>query len=579
MSTAMKFEFLPNEIFIDCFEYLNAPDLFRAFDGLNYRFQKLITNIPLGLNFQHINKSMFDQFCDRMIANPGIKSKIVSLKLSNDNDTCGEINSFLSLFSLNEFPNLQSLTLIEIERDEMERVALMLSSLSNLHYFHCHSFVYIIDTIVTVLPTLKEVRKLTLRDFFTRPLSTLESTSIKYLTMYLCDEDRINILFKFAPNLKYFNIELLRKRSDAVDQNYKGIYTPANSLIQFHLNAVSGMNFDDIERLFKQTPKLKILALSIDCPNIETINTDRWQNLILSVLPHLKVFKFDFQVNLSGEEINGIHNKLEQFQNDFWIKQHRWYTAYEIIGDKVYIFTIPYFKKKFTLPYGTQLFYNNNTSIDKSKLFDNVKELTLCLSPILKYSDITFSNVESLQLTTTTSGLNAKDIRSFDVTDFIEYLKKSINLSKIKHLQIKRMNGMQIELILLEIFEKSPYLSSMSIYNEDLIKILTNADLCGHFNKMITKLEIHGNTFYSEIVKDICQKFSNLEQLNWDISKWNLIPILFNQLPKLSNFSSVTVLSFNKNNRIQLKEYLSKLNGNFIFYGDEQGLNTWINRH
>jgi hypothetical protein len=40
--TIMKFEFLPNEMLMHFFEFLNASDIFHSFDQLNYRFSKLI---------------------------------------------------------------------------------------------------------------------------------------------------------------------------------------------------------------------------------------------------------------------------------------------------------------------------------------------------------------------------------------------------------------------------------------------------------------------------------------------------------------------------------------------------------
>ena len=56
----MKFELLPNEIFIECFQYLNTLDIFYSFDQLNYRFSILIRNIRLHLDFQEIKKSRFN---------------------------------------------------------------------------------------------------------------------------------------------------------------------------------------------------------------------------------------------------------------------------------------------------------------------------------------------------------------------------------------------------------------------------------------------------------------------------------------------------------------------------------------
>jgi hypothetical protein len=71
-----KFEFLPNEILIECFEYLNAIDIFDAFYFLNNRYYKLIQNIPLHLDFRHVQKSTFDQFCEWMLLNPKIQSRM-----------------------------------------------------------------------------------------------------------------------------------------------------------------------------------------------------------------------------------------------------------------------------------------------------------------------------------------------------------------------------------------------------------------------------------------------------------------------------------------------------------------------
>jgi hypothetical protein len=53
----MEFELFPNEILIECFEFLNAFDIFNSFDQLNYRFDHLIRNIPLHLNFGNVDKT------------------------------------------------------------------------------------------------------------------------------------------------------------------------------------------------------------------------------------------------------------------------------------------------------------------------------------------------------------------------------------------------------------------------------------------------------------------------------------------------------------------------------------------
>jgi len=93
----MIFELLPNEILIECFDYLNALDIFYSFDKLNSRFDKLIRCLSLQLNFEHIRKITFDQFCIKMLLNSELKTQIYSIRLSNDG-TSGQIQAFLSFF-------------------------------------------------------------------------------------------------------------------------------------------------------------------------------------------------------------------------------------------------------------------------------------------------------------------------------------------------------------------------------------------------------------------------------------------------------------------------------------------------
>jgi hypothetical protein len=119
MLIKMKFELLPDEIIIESFRYLNAPYMFYSFDRLNYRFYSVIRNSPLRLNFEQLKKFQFNDFCQSILSNPEIKQNIISLQLSNIG-TSGQIQSFLSLFPLNEFINLRLLSLIDMQCDNIQ---------------------------------------------------------------------------------------------------------------------------------------------------------------------------------------------------------------------------------------------------------------------------------------------------------------------------------------------------------------------------------------------------------------------------------------------------------------------------
>ncbi|CAF0912276.1 unnamed protein product [Adineta steineri] len=174
MMVKIKFEFLPNEILFQCFQHLNAPDLFHSFDQLNSHFSILIRNIPLYLNFFQMKKSLFHHFCQIILVNSEIKQKIIYLQLSN-NGTHGQIEHFLSLFSLNTFLNLRSLSLIDFNENNIKQVLSILPFLSNLYSF---SFT---GTNIETLEIISSISKSKLRILTVRYLE-FESTSINQTT-------------------------------------------------------------------------------------------------------------------------------------------------------------------------------------------------------------------------------------------------------------------------------------------------------------------------------------------------------------------------------------------------------------
>ena len=563
----MNFELLPNEILIISFQYLNAPDLFNAFDELNYRFQTLITNIALSLNCQYVKKTTFDQFCQRMLANPEMKTQIISLQLSNLADTFGQISSFLSLFSLNEFPNLRSLTLMLIHDNESEKITSMLPSLSNISYFYCDSCEKI-DTILSVLP-LSNLRKLNIAKHDACSLPTQNPTLITHLSVYRCDLDDFNKIFTSAPMLKYFKVAYARRKltvsKNEIDlTNHVAIY-----LTQLNLRAfVYGYNA--IETIFKQTPNLKILTLLIRSVKQDIIDANRWRNLISTVLPQLYIFKFLFncsrrsrnQIKPTAHDVSELY---KQFQADFWIQQHHWYTAYELKQDRMSIFTIPYLKNYYELTCDIEL-YCNNPLIDRSKLFDNVTQLTLSVNVKLENFKLKFSNIKLLILQNEYYSIRNRVNSSSEII-LIEFLKNNVNLLKLKHLELHENCELGSALTFLEMFERAPQLSSLTIFTNNLLPLLNNDELCNYFNKMITKLNCradHHDRFISfDELKQVWKIFSNVKVLQCDIDRLENLVELLNQLPKLWHLFVLSRTHVNENTELWLEENLPDLHAKF----------------
>ncbi|CAF4350303.1 unnamed protein product, partial [Adineta steineri] len=154
-----------------------------------------------------MKKSLFHHFCQIILLNSEIKQKIIYLQLSNDG-THGQIEHFLSLFSLNTFLNLRSLSLIDLNENNIKQVLSILPFLSNLYSF---SFTG------TNIQTLEIISKSKLQILTVRYLE-FESTSINQtiigitsltITDSQLDNFKLFKLFEYVPMLKYLNIQTL----------------------------------------------------------------------------------------------------------------------------------------------------------------------------------------------------------------------------------------------------------------------------------------------------------------------------------------------------------------------------------
>ncbi|CAF0941400.1 unnamed protein product [Rotaria sordida] len=531
----MKFELLPNEILLLCFQYLNILDIFCSFDQLNKRFSKLIRTIQFQLNFENVKKTIFDKFCIKMKLNPEIQKQIYSLKLSNE-DTCGQIDAFLSIFSLNEFSSLQSLTLSEIEKENIEKLKITLPLTS----FHMICDKLQDNEIFDILPMFN-LRTLSISSLHSIEKCINDTSNITNLTIQDCSlEHLLYHMFKYFPMLKYLNVKYITRRNRPIESdNNDSMFNTHNGI---HLKQlIIGLleyDFDEFEVFIKLIPNLRILIINTE-GDINMMNACQWKNLIQSSLPYLNIFKFNFGCYHNDND-ETILKKFKHFQDDFWCKQHQWYTEYSCEKYKACIYTIPYLSTGYILEMNTQRFPNK--LINHLNTFDKVTYLGLYDSNLTDKCQDYFSNVESLILFTSYIVQYQFDI---------SYLKMIVNLSHIKHLNMSMYERIISSREFLEILKESPKLSTITINSINLNLLLYDDELCKYLNKMITKLNICKeltlrfnipNTLEnfkssfnnSKELKNFCKIFSNIEHLECYIMKPNHVLFLLNHLSKLS---------------------------------------------
>ncbi|CAF1351500.1 unnamed protein product [Adineta steineri] len=534
----MKFEQLPNEILIECFQYLNAPDIFYSFDRLNDQFYILIRNIHLHLNFEQVKKPLFEEFCQTIRINPEIKRNIIYLKLSNI-DLRGQIESFFSLFALNEFINLRSLSFIgefnyRSEQEE-EQVSSMLTLLPNLYRFYAPEWRLKAQAI-----SKSKIQVLTLANY--RPTSIYGTSSVTSLRINVCTVPELLTILNYTSMLKYIKIDMFNDDNMQDDNNvdYKSDFSKicAVYLKQLHL-AHSWISFERLEVLLKCIPNLKIFSIWTTNAD-DMIDADQWQHLIKSSLPRLRVFNFTFDY-YNSESYDNMLIKLSAFQTDFW-HQHNWYINYVIDDGRALVYTVPYIPTYYILTSTMKKYNSSPTNVLNE--FDNVKSLALFVGAIRDDSSWYFRNVQSLSLESNRVHCDEDD-EDDEYELKIEHLKKMVNLSNIVELEITKRSVIKSEL-LFEILKQMPNISSLILKKQITSSFYTNHELCELLSKKI-KMFDYCNPYYYQYncpyyyqynkIQDIdwfCKTFSNVEELHCDIDNVDDVLLILTKCSKLS---------------------------------------------
>jgi hypothetical protein len=518
IQAVMKFELLPNEMLLECFQYLHPFDIFHSFDQLNNRCNALIRNIPLCINFQDVNKSIFDQFRIKMLLNPEIKDQIYSIKVS-DKDECFQAKTFLSSFPPNELPHLQKFQL-----------NIPMTVFQSL-------FTYGKETVLEFYLNIKlddlllcKLRTLSIPSVHQSVLDAHKISSIINLTISQCSLHDMYYFLKHFSLLEYLHINYVKYAY------FNDIDTFSNDRYGIHLKQliIGGYNdeFKSFQIFLKQTPNLKSLTIS-NSMHDDIIDAREWEHLITSSLPYLNIFKFKFSYSLGKHRLsNAIVDKFKQFQTDFWQEQHRWYTEYVIQKGSPFIHTIPYPLNTYDLE--SSATRHSNNLVNNINTFVNVTDLKIYPTIFTKDDQYYFSNVTSIIL-------YAQKFGSDLTIEYIKYLKQNINLSNLKHLDIVNKLKIENSLVLLELFKETPQLSSMVINSKSLQSCFQNDELCKYLNKRIKTLHIPDSSIYllkNIKLNQICEIFSNLEHLKCCIDDENNLLFLLEHLRKLSTLKA-----------------------------------------
>ena len=279
--------------------------------------------------------------------------------------------------------------------------------------------------------------------------------------------------------------------------------------------------FEDLILLFKGTRNLRNLTISV-ANNLDILNASQWEQLITGFLPYLKNFQFQFTCSLITNRWNIIFDKFQQFQSDFWQKEHHWCTEYIKQYDSASIYTKPYPCDHFYFHYKDSKFCSN------SMAYTNVTNLHYSIGKCFENDQFYFPNIRSLIFNRfqPTSRLTIRQIQS---------IKRILNLSTVKHLSIRQIDPVECS-SLIELFQNLSQLSSLTIDSFSLRLCLKNNQLCQYFTEKIENFDQNGFDllWYDIHIDQFCQIFSNIKHIQCNIDREMDLIILLKHLPKLS---------------------------------------------
>ncbi|CAF3781081.1 unnamed protein product [Adineta steineri] len=349
----MNFETLSNELLLDIFEYLPAIDLLRAFYQLNNRFDNLlfIHYKTYHLDFRSISKGDFHIFCQRYL--PRITDRIISITLSDDNETPDAINSFLSYgISFYQLISLRSIKIYHfhstILMNRLMTECHQLPYLTHLNFINCR-FQNEHQSISTQLNNLWMLPKLISchMDIYLRGQADIIhplmiSTSLQSLSTksYSYGWKQLNHLLQQTPSLRHLHIFL----EDEPEDEQSRLFT-STSLVTLKISAYQSPI--TLTNLLKSAPNLYRLVVETDEINM---NGYDWEELIINHLPRLKYFHLQmiFRLNDNDTKEQRVDNLLNSFRTQFWLVKHQWYIrcdwnrCEQCDKNNIYLYTLPY---------------------------------------------------------------------------------------------------------------------------------------------------------------------------------------------------------------------------------------------
>ncbi|CAF3396535.1 unnamed protein product [Rotaria socialis] len=530
------------------------------------------------LNFRYTSKS--DLLLMSLIIDP---KNVISLTLSDENETHSEIRFMFSHFHIDQFTRLRSLTLSNIKYDDLEKFQKHIMNYP-LKRFSISSNILDSTKIATSISFILSHHNL--REF---EFDGSEQILNEIQWPVSCRLEHATIAQWYSWSTVYFvlsHLPFLRAlvlKDDSAGVSFKhSIITQYDIKQLCHLSSLSlnsryNLTTDNIQSLLVHLPMLTHLRL-IGLQHLSDIflfDGFQWENFIEKKLSALKKFEFWFRKQLNPHEDNTtVESIISTFRTSFWLKTKGWFVKCDHVenryGQQLYLYSTTICQDSFDYLNGenTILRSATNNMNNHSAVIINTQRLSLDLNKYISNdtqqntngtTQYLFQNVRELTLM----------IGSHWPMRSIKYLSTILNLSNLQIICLHCKHRSHIETHGLD-----AVIGTLFKYTLNLRSFQIN---CNNFQTML-----------SMSLNDICLKLPHhIKHLATDIINMNDAKMILERAEHLSNvtFYRRDTYSFADEINIWLRQHASdsicKVGRDFRFssYNDELHfpVHIWLN--
>ena len=391
---------LPVELIFHVFRHLDATTLVRSFRRVCQRFYTLVNAYEqFQLDFQSILKSDFHFLCNFIPAD-----HVVSLILSDGDETPGQIEYFLSTFRIRQYTQLRSLTVLNVSGDhlgvilrDVKELSLQSLSVQTEEQGSSAAFDSVEISSDLALCDFDKLR-LDIRYFDISAINWPLDSKLSHLEVRCQTVNEYCHIFLRLPHLRVLVVDRFDESDFELTTVQLSTMVPCCRLASLTFKHC-GLTMTILETLLALAPGLKHLRLirSMDVSHF-ILHLSRWEQFIRAKLPSLTQFEF-FLTEDSLFTNTPIDTELlvAPFRASFWAETMHCLTAcdYIVRPRTVILYTPPIFDPRMEYVYESKQIYHSSSAATAGNIavMNGVRRMRLNLSRVMSLA--TSSHVRS----------------------------------------------------------------------------------------------------------------------------------------------------------------------------------------